>query len=85
MDQLPLFVPDKKDVERRPPNLDYIRKNLMRLLRTARNAEVMPWSDGEAKGWEERFPELTALLGPEEGEAILTAFRAELERLRKAA
>ena len=85
MSQLPLFVPLQKEVEVRPPNRDYIRKNLLRLLRTAQRAEVMPWSDGEAKSWEDRFPELTALLGPEEGDAVLTAFRTELERLRKAA
>jgi hypothetical protein len=85
MSQLPLFAPETKEVERPPPNVDYIRKNLLRLLRTAQRAEVMPWSAGEAKSWEERFPELTALLGPEEGAAMLAAFRAELERLRKAA
>lgn len=83
MSQLSLFAPHKKDVEQRPPNVDYIRKNLMRLLRTARKAEVMPWSEGEARSWEQRFPELAALLGPEEGTDILTAFTIELERLRK--
>lgn len=85
MSQLPLFAPKTNEVERRPPDLDYIRKNLTRLLRTAQRAEIMPWSEGEAKSWEERFPELTALLEPEEGETMLAAFRAELERLRKAA
>jgi len=85
MSQLPLFAPEPKTVERRAPDLDYIRKNLTRLLRTAQRAEVMPWSDGEAKSWEDRFPELTALLGPEEGDILLAAFRTELERLRKAA
>ena len=85
MSQLPLFAPETKDVEPRPPNLGYIRKNLLRLLRTAQQAEVMPWSEGEAKSWEDRFPELTALLGPEEGAEMLAAFTAELDRLRKAA
>jgi hypothetical protein len=85
MSQLPLFAPVQKEVEVRPPDRDFIRKNLLRLLRTAQRAEVMPWSEGEAKSWEDRFPELTALLGPEEGDAMLAAFRTELERLRKAA
>jgi hypothetical protein len=85
MSQLSLFESKKKDVETRPPNLDFIRKNLKRLLRTARNAEIMPWSEGEAESWERRFPELTALLGPEEGAEMLAAFRAEMERLKKAA
>jgi len=85
MSQLPLFAPVQKEVEPRAPDRDYIRKNLLRLLRTAQRAEVMPWSDGEAKSWEDRFPELTALLGPEEGDAMLAAFRTELDRLRKAA
>ena len=85
MSQLSLFDAARKPEEPRPPNLDFIRKNLKRLLRTARDAEVMPWSEGEAQSWERRFPEIAALLGPEEGPALEAAFRAELERLRKAA
>jgi len=85
MSQLSLFDAAKKPEEPRSPNLDFIRKNLKRLLRTARDAEIMPWSEGEAQSWERRFPEIAALLGPEEGPALEAAFRAELERLRKTA
>ena len=85
MSQLSLFDAATKPEEPRPPNLDFIRKNLKRLLRTARDAEVMPWSEDEAQSWERRFPEIAALLGPEEGPALAAAFRAELERLRQAA
>jgi hypothetical protein len=64
MSQLSLFDSDEKPAEPRPPNLDFIRKNLLRLLRTARRAEFMPWSRHEAESWERRFPEVAALLGP---------------------
>ena len=85
MSQLSLFDAAGKPEEPRAPNLDFIRKNLKRLLRTARDAEIMPWSEGEAQSWERRFPEIAALLGPKEGPALEAAFRVELERLRKAA
>lgn len=85
MSQLSLFDAEKQPAEPRPPNLDFIRKNLKRILRIAERAEVMPWSEGEAESWERRFPEVAALLGPEEGPALEAAFKAELERLRKAA
>ncbi len=82
MSQLPLFQPEKKDTLKRPPNRDFIRKNLLRLLRTAQRAERLPWSTGETESWERRFPELTALLEPEEGAKILADFQAEIARLR---
>jgi hypothetical protein len=84
MSQLSLFNTEKKSAEPRPPNLPLIRKYLGRMLRTARNAEYMPWKEPEAKSLERRFPEIAALLGPEEGTPLATEFAAELERLRKA-
>jgi hypothetical protein len=85
MSQLSFFDSPRPTPEKRPPNPEYIRKHLNRLLRLARNAERLPWSEPETRSWEKLFPELALLLPPEEGEALRSAFAIELERLRKAA
>lgn len=82
MSQLPLFRPAQSQPDKRPPDLAYIRKSLNRLLRIARDAEIMPWSEAETASWEKLFPELAASLPPEEAETLLSEFRAELVRLR---
>ncbi|MGZ8363861.1 MAG: hypothetical protein ACXW3D_08085 [Caulobacteraceae bacterium] len=84
MTQLNLFA-KQPSTERRPPNLDSIRKYLRGLLRLARNAEQMPWGEAEAGKWERFFPELADELPPEEGAELKQAFSAELDRLKKAA
>ena len=66
----------------RPPDLDAIRKHLLRALHIARDAEILPWSEGEASRWEKQFPELAALLPAEEGRELVCAFNAEIERLK---
>ena len=82
MSQLSLFDRDRPAPERRPPNVPFIRKHLRALLRAARLAQFMPWSEGEALSWEARFPELCKLLPEEEGETLRDAFVAEMIRLR---
>ncbi len=84
MSQLPLFRPQRAEPEQRPPDLPYIRRSLNRLLRLAREAQIMPWSEGETKSWEKLFPELAALLPAEEAETLTSEFRSELARLRSA-
>ena len=84
MSQLQLFRPERPDVPRRPPDPAYIRKSLNRLLRLARDAQIMPWSEGEAESWEKLFPELAACLPMDEAEAMTAEFAAELARLRGA-
>jgi len=84
MSQLPLFRPERPEPEKRPPDLAYIRKSLARLLRIAREAEIMPWSEGETESWAKLFPELAASLPAEEAEALTSEFKGELVRLRKA-
>lgn len=66
----------------RPPDLAYVRKSLYRLLRIARDAEIMPWSEPETASWEKQFPQLAVLLPPEEAEGLVAAFSTELARLR---
>jgi hypothetical protein len=85
MSQLPLFPRPHAELAQRPPDLAYIRKSLNRLLRLAREAQIMPWSDGETESWEKLFPELAAALPPEEGEALTSEFKNQLSRLRSAA
>jgi hypothetical protein len=82
MSQLQLFPLERAKPVRRPPDLAYIRKSLHRLLRLARDAEIMPWGEGEALSQEKLFPELAAFLPAEEAEALTSEFRGELTRLR---
>jgi len=81
MSQLPLF---RAEPEQRPPDLAYIRKSLNRLLRLAREAQIMPWSEGETESWEKLFPQLAASLPAEEAETLTSEFKSELARLRAA-
>ena len=82
MSQLPLFGSKPPAAEARPPDLAYIRKSLNRLLRTARDAQIMPWSELEAQSWEKLFLELAASLPADEATGLTTQFKGELKRLR---
>lgn len=84
MSQLPLFSRPRAESAQRPPDLVYIRKSLNRLLRVAREAQIMPWSEAETESWEKLFPELAASLPPDEAETLNSEFRSELTRLRSA-
>jgi hypothetical protein len=84
MSQLPLFSTERAEPEQRSPDLAYIRRSLNRLLRLAREAQIMPWSEGETESWEKLFPKLAASLPAEEAEALMSEFRNELTRLRSA-
>ena len=84
MSHLPLFRPERSEPVRRPPDLTYVRKSLNRLLRLAREAQIMPWSTSETESWERLFPELAASLPAEEAQELTAEFRAELARLRSA-
>lgn len=83
MSQLPLF--SSKSEARRQPDPAFIRKHLLRVLRMAREAERMPWSDAETASWEKQFPELAQHLPKEEGDALLAEFQHEISRLKKTA
>ena len=66
----------------RPPDLDFIRKNMHYILRVARNAQFMPWGPADTRHWEKFFPELAELLPADEGAELVALFHAELSRLR---
>lgn len=84
INQLPLFRRDRSEPAQRPSDPAYIRKSLVRLLRIAREAQIMPWSEAETASWERLFPELAASLPSEEADALTSEFRDELTRLRSA-
>ncbi len=85
MSQMSLFAPNAgTELERRPPDLAFIRKGLGRTLRTLRAAERLPWSPGETASREQRFPRLAAYLPAPERETMLAEFAAQLARLRAA-
>ncbi len=47
-----------------------------------RDAEIMPWSEGEMASWEKLFPQLAAYLPADEAEVLTAEFTAQLARLR---
>lgn len=64
---------------------DTIRARMRRLIAEARAAETMPWKEREAHSHSVMFPYMAEWLPEEEGERLLRDFRAEMERLRRAA
>ena len=83
MNQLKLFHSERPEPSSgRPSDPAYIRKSLNRLLRLAREAQILPWSDAETQSWEKLFPELAASLPADEAAALTSEFRSELTRLR---
>lgn len=84
MNQLSLFSIGVPEPEATPPDLDYVRKHVKSIERTARHARFMPWNAIEAAKWERFLPELCRLLPAEEGEALERSFVQEMARLRAA-
>ena len=80
--QLNLFEAPRQTAEPPPPDPDFARKHLARLLRLVRRAERMPWSATETLTWETLFPQLAEALPHEEGTEMCQAFATELARLR---
>ena len=80
--QLNLFEAPRQAAEPPPPDPDFARKHLTRLLRLVRRAERMPWSASETLTWETLFPQLAEALPSEERREMCEAFTAELVRLR---
>jgi hypothetical protein len=82
MSRLPLFRGTRGEATPGPSDPAYIRKSLIRLLRLAREAQIMPWSESETESWEKLFPALAASLPAEEAAELIAEFKTELERLR---
>ena len=83
MTQLKLFRSERPEhLPTRAPDLAYIRKSLGRLLRIAREAQIMPWSEAETESWEKQFPQLAAALPEDEAAGLTSEFTTEIARLR---
>lgn len=67
------------------PNPESVRQRMRDLLRTLREAEVMPLTDKELRFWRTVAPQTTRWLAPDERAAILAEFEAQLDRLTRKA
>ena len=68
------------------PDPQAVRKRMADLLRTLRQADVMPLTDKELRFWRTVVPQTTNWLEPDERASVCAEFDAEVERLsRKAA
>jgi hypothetical protein len=83
MNQLKLFRSERSEESSgRSSDPSYIRKSLNRLLRVAREAQILPWSEAETESWGKLFPDLAASLPAEEASELTSEFTTELARLR---
>ena len=85
MTQLSIFDEKTETPETSRLGPDFVRRHLLMLVRLAKAAEIMPWSEAETRKWEKLFPELALLLPENEGRVLQDTFTGELARLREAA
>lgn len=83
MSQLDLFGATPQPLPQ--PNPESVRRRMRDLLRTLREAEVMPLTDKELRFWRTVAPQTTRWLAPDERAAILAEFEAQLDRLTRKA
>jgi hypothetical protein len=65
------------------PDPEAVRRRMRELLRTLREAEVMPLTDKELRFWRTVAPQTTRWLEPEERAAMLAEFDAQVRRLAR--
>jgi len=65
------------------PDPEAVRRRMAELLRTLREADVMPLTDKELRFWRTVVPQTTNWLEPEEKASVCAAFEAELARLTR--
>lgn len=70
---------------RKPLTPDDVRARMLELIATARAADAMPFDERELERHVAMFPIMAQWLDREEGERLVLAFEAEVERLRLAA
>jgi hypothetical protein len=63
---------------------ELIRRRLVRLLTEAREAQVMPWSDRDARMWQTVFPQMAGWLPDDEAGQLCFEFMSEIKRLKAA-
>lgn len=67
------------------PDPERARRKLMALLERAQAADVMPWSERDARMWQTVFPQMANWLPQQEAEQLCFQFAQEIERLKRAA
>ena len=66
------------------PDPEKIRRRLNGVVRKARNAKTMPWSEREVQMWLTVFPNMAKWLPDAEAEQLRLEFLKEMERLNEA-
>ena len=67
------------------PDPEKVRQRMLAVLKRARAAEKMPWSERDARMWQTIFPNMANWLPKDEANQLRFEFAQEMERLRKAA
>lgn len=67
------------------PDPEAVRRRMRDLLRTLREADVMPLTDKELRFWRTVAPQTTKWLEPEERASLLAEFDTQVERLTRRA
>jgi hypothetical protein len=67
------------------PDPEAVRRRLQFLLKKARAAERMPWSERDARMWQTVFPNMAKWLPEDEANQLRFEFAQEMERLSTAA
>jgi len=67
------------------PDPAVVRRRLNTLLKTARSAKIMPWSERDVRMWQTVFPNMAKWLPDEEAAQLRFEFAQEIERLKRAA
>lgn len=65
------------------PDPKYLRRVLLLVLKNARAAKTMPWTDYQARKWEVDFPRVAKYLPEEEAERLCADFWTEMARLKE--
>lgn len=64
------------------PAPEYVRERMEKILAEAKAASRIPWDDNTARVYEIIFPQMANWLPGEEAQKLLSAFNAELARLK---
>jgi len=84
MTQFALFA--KAPVRSTKPSPEDVRARLDAILAELESADVMPWTESEARRWTTVFPQMCRWLPQDEGEQLIRKFEKQLNNfLRKAA
>ena len=78
---VPQPIPVAPQPERMPLTADDVRQTMLSLIATAETAETMPFDATELKRHSAMLPIMARWLAPEEGQELVSRFKAEIARL----